>query len=498
MAISNRHIPSLINVNAALKTAVQDHYKSMGLQYMDVPEIVGITGACENVDTLFKVGNRQNLPLFFTQTGQLALEQALAFFPGVYTVIHSGRDEETEDDRHLRQFRLIEEEFDCTVAGMDSKNYDEDKMFDALLQHIQQAIQAIVKSVSTECKKDLQNIYKQDVGWLKEVSKRPFYRIPYEEAVVLLKWNGFSYLKFGDDLKADHEQKIVELVNKKLQNGKTTREFPVFITHYPEEIKFFNMKVSKNDPRVVLSADLILPRAGESVGSAVREHDGKRLKGRLLSSFMFKIHKERGGKYEDFTWYVDGLVGAGKTRPHAGYGIGNERVIQFILGQKDIRDCSLFSILSRKTGDWDKKKSGKMYLFSADKKMVLLSIGKEANKKQLLSSIKKVYKNGNNLVFYSTDNTYKFLDKNKIDSTLVHKISDKNSKPNINDLINENFFDVIVNIPTRGSNPNSEVTDGRKIRAAAVKTGTHLITDVEVAQEFLNGFSKYNKNGIRA
>lgn len=70
---------------------------------------------------------------------------------------------------------------------------------------------------------------------------------------------------------------------------------------YPKEIKFFNMKVSERDSRVVLSADLILPVAGEAVGSAVREHDGKKLKERLLTSTMFHLHKERGGRYEDFS-----------------------------------------------------------------------------------------------------------------------------------------------------------------------------------------------------
>jgi aspartyl/asparaginyl-tRNA synthetase len=73
----------------------------MGLTYVDVPEIVGITGAFENVDTPFKVGNRLNLPLFITQKGQLSLEQSLQSFYGVWTVIHSGCDEEEEDGKHL-------------------------------------------------------------------------------------------------------------------------------------------------------------------------------------------------------------------------------------------------------------------------------------------------------------------------------------------------------------------------------------------------------------
>src|SRR3989344_5310899 len=92
----NAHFSYLVKINSSLNAGARTNYARMGLTYVDVPEIVGITGACENVDTLFKVGNRLDIPLFFTQTGQLSLEQALQSFPGCFTVIHSGRDEELE------------------------------------------------------------------------------------------------------------------------------------------------------------------------------------------------------------------------------------------------------------------------------------------------------------------------------------------------------------------------------------------------------------------
>src|SRR5271166_1019202 len=126
----NTHFSNLVKVNQSLTEGAAANYKKRKMTYAEVPEIVGITGACENVDTLFKVGNRLDLPLFFTQTGQLALEQALQSFPGCWTVIHSGRDEEEEDERHLRQFRLTEEEFDCTMVNMTRGKYDEDKMYE--------------------------------------------------------------------------------------------------------------------------------------------------------------------------------------------------------------------------------------------------------------------------------------------------------------------------------------------------------------------------------
>jgi asparaginyl-tRNA synthetase len=180
----------------------------------------------------------------------------------------------------------------------------------------------------------------------------PFYRINYEDAIELLKENGLKEVEFGDDLKSIHEAKIVELLNK---NGE---QIPVFICRYPKEIKFFNMKVSEKDPRIVLSADLILPYAGEATGSAVREHEHKKLNERLLTSTMYRLHKERGGTYEDFFWYLE-IIRAQGTNPHAGYGIGNERVMQYILGTTDINNVSMFALLNRQTGDWNKAKARK-------------------------------------------------------------------------------------------------------------------------------------------
>ena len=115
------------------------------------------------------------------------------------------------------------------------------------------------------------------------------------------------------------------------------------------------MKVSKADPRVVLSTDCVFPYSGEGVGSAVREHDGVRLIVRLLTSTMYRLHEQRGGSYEDFIWYTEEMILSQKTLPHAGYGIGNERILQFVLGSRDIRECSIFSLMSRQTKDWERK-----------------------------------------------------------------------------------------------------------------------------------------------
>ena len=336
----NNHFANLVKINQSLNLGASKNYRRTGLTYVDVPEIVGITGACENVDTLFKVGNRCGETLYISQTGQLSLEQSLQSFDGVFTVIHSGRDEELEDERHLRQFRLTEEEFDCSFANMERNNYDEEKMFKTLLKHIQKAVQAMFREVLKDNAEVLKKIYGRNIKALEKATTSNFMEISYESAISLLNKNGYPELKFGDDLKAKHEAKVVQLLNK----SKT--EIPVFITKYPKEIKFFNMKVSQKDPRVVLSADLILPYSGESTGSAVREHNFEKLKERLLTSTMFDLHQKRGGTLADFKWYLD-IVKTGLAKPHAGYGIGNERVLQYIFGTSDIRKISLFSLLNK-------------------------------------------------------------------------------------------------------------------------------------------------------
>jgi asparaginyl-tRNA synthetase len=415
-----------------------------------------------------------DLPLFFTQTGQLSLEQALQSFPGVCTIIHSGRDEEFEEERHLRQFRLTEEEFDCTMVGMTREKYDEEKMFVALLAHMEGTIKAMIKQIVKENGELLEKVYRRKVADLEKVLKSKFLRIAYEDVVKLLVKNGFKKLVFGDDLEAEHEEKVVELLSK----GKV--KLPVFITLYPKDIKFFNMKVSEKDERVVLSSDLILPFSGESVGSAVREHNFERLNQRLLTSKLYELHVKRGGKYEDFKWYLD-IMKSGKTQPHAGYGVGNDRVLQFVFGTSDIRTVSLFSLLNRQTGDWDKKRYGQAAILGSSKKQILLSVGQMRNKKFLLPSIEKLSKDPK-FVLHATEKTYKFLNSKGVRVSLVHKITEVGKMPNIADLLARRVFDLIVNIPTKQKlGKSNEFTDGRLIRKGAVDMGVTLVTDPEVA-----------------
>ena len=237
------------------------------------------------------------------------------------------------------------------------------------------------------------------------------------------------------------------------------------------------MMQSDIDPRVVWSADLILPIAGESVGSAVREPNAERLEKRLLESNMFRIHQESGGTFDDFTWYIKDVVGSGKVQPHAGYGLGNERLIQWLCGFPDIRDCAPFNLHARLTGDFDERRRGTAPIISPAPRAILLSIANNA-KTELLPSIQAIANNG--IVLYATSGTHQFLNEHGVKTVLVHKINESEVKPNLADLLQNKVLTTVVNIPSP-TNGQTE-TDGEAIRQLTIDTGTYLVTDVSVAK----------------
>jgi len=121
------------------------------------------------------------------------------------------------------------------------------------------------------------------------------------------------------------------------------------------------------------------------------------------------------------------------------------------------------------------------------KKRILLSIGRITNKRKLLPLIKKI--DQKKFIIFATKNTHRFLKRNHIETGLVYKISHYDKKPNLANLLENKSFNVIINIPTRrGKTRNGEYSDGRMIRKAALKTGTVLITDLEVAKDFIADF----------
>jgi asparaginyl-tRNA synthetase len=314
--MDSRELGAVAFVEGKLVEGAMEYFMKNGFVNIMTPHITKATGSCENINTLFELdyfGQKS----YLVQTGQLYLEGFIPHFKKVYCIGPSFRAEPAVDSRHLTEFPLLEIEFETGESG---------GLYE-LMGHIEGTICSMVSKVLKEGRKELDFL---GIGTKHlESIKAPFKKITYRQAIEMLNKNGYR-LKFGDDLKHDHEQTIVKLLGNA----------PVFISHYPQHIKFFNMRVNENDPTIVNSTDLILPCSGESVGAAEREHNFNNLIKRLEDSTMMKMLKEKGGTMDDFQWYLD-LIKK-EPIPHAGCGIGLNRVTQFVLGSSDIRVCTAF------------------------------------------------------------------------------------------------------------------------------------------------------------
>ena len=317
-------------LEAQVFKASRAHLEKNGFIEIFPPRVVRASGACENVNTLFEVSSNKDFAWFgvpknhqayLAQTGQLYLEAFVPYLNKVYCVGPSFRAEPGNDNRHLTEFQMIEIEF----AGG----------FDELLKHIESFIYAIV-----------QNIIKLPVGEQRAMGlgdadikrlagvKPIFPKINYDEAIKKLG------LVWGDDISSKKEAELVAQFDG----------HPIFITRYPDPMwnhgkeieveKFFNMLPDPENPGLVLSADLILPIAGEAVGSAARIDNPEILVNRLLQSKMFKRLVAMGGSMEDFQWYIE--RSKEKMVSHAGCGFGMSRILRWIGGADDIKKAVTF------------------------------------------------------------------------------------------------------------------------------------------------------------
>lgn len=304
-------IHSIAKVESSLISGARKYFYENKFIEITIPHITKATGACENIATMFEIdffGERR----YLAQTGQLYLEVLTPFLDRVWTMGPSFRAEPEVDDRHLVEFTLIELEH---KGG-----------FEELLAHIEGVITSMVNECINNASAEL-DLLGVEIERLKRYSP-PFKRISYTEAIEILSDFGLAW---GDDLKSSHEKYLVSLLGNK----------PLFITHYPKKIKFFNMKENEKNPDIVNSADLILPYSGEAVGAAEREYEYERLRERLVESSMLKMLEERGGSIEDFDWYLN-FYKEYNGCEHSGCGIGLNRVTQSVLGSSDIRSSTIW------------------------------------------------------------------------------------------------------------------------------------------------------------
>ena len=303
--LATRELAAITTIEAAMLRAARRYFETQDFTEVTVPHITRVTGACENIDTLFELDYFSETA-YLVQTGQLYLEALIPKLGNVFCIGPSFRAEPDIDERHLTEFTLVEIEFPGD--------------FNQLLVHIENILHTMIQAAA-ECADELR-LLSLDANRLRLITK-PFKRITYTDAVEKLQQLG-TEIKWGDDLKGMHEKTLAGSA-------------PLFITHYPEKIKFFNMR---RNGSLVNSCDLILPHSGEAVGAAEREHDYEQLIEKLEKSSMYRQLLEKGKSIKDFEWYLN-IV---KEHPiqHSGCGIGLNRVMQFILESDDIRASTAF------------------------------------------------------------------------------------------------------------------------------------------------------------
>jgi asparaginyl-tRNA synthetase len=310
--------------------AVHDFFQSRGFIYVHTPVITAAD--CEGAGELFRVTTLDPVapegqgrgatyekdffarPTYLTVSGQLEGEAYACALGNVYTFGPTFRSENSNTPRHLAEFWMVEPEMAfCDLQG------------DADLAEA--FIKQIADDVLTHCPDDMaffnQWIEKGLIDRLRQVIDSDFVRLSYTEAIDLLEAAGRAWqypVSWGVNLQTEHERYLTEERFKK----------PVIVTDYPARIKPFYMRVN-DDGRTVAAMDVLVPGIGEIIGGAQRE---ERLD--VLLSRM----KELGLKVDDYEWYLD-LRRYGAV-PHAGFGLGLERCVQFCTGMENIRDVIPF------------------------------------------------------------------------------------------------------------------------------------------------------------
>jgi len=275
---------------------------------MDLADIAAKNEVPEYANDFF--GKRTSL----TVSGQLEAETYACALGNVYTFGPTFRAENSNTRRHLAEFWMVEPEMAFADLA-DDADLAEDYLrylFVYILEH---------------CMEDLaffaERIDERLLGTLRGLSESKFRRITYTEAVSILEKVPATFefpISWGMDLQAEHERYLAE----------ETFAGPVTVTDYPKEIKPFYMRLN-DDGRTVAAMDILLPGVGEIIGGSQREERLDRLCGRI---------QESGLHIDDYWWYCD-LRRFG-TVPHAGFGLGFERIVQFCTGMQNIRDVIPF------------------------------------------------------------------------------------------------------------------------------------------------------------
>ena len=293
---------AIMRIRHEVIKACRDFLDERGFICADCPILT--PASVEGTTTLFEV-EYYNQKAYLSQSGQLYNEATAAALGKVYCFGPTFRAEKSKTRRHLTEFWMLEPE----VAYLEL-----DGIMDLAEEMVAYTIERVIARKTTELE-----ILERDIEVLKKI-KKPFPRITYNEAVAIIQKKDKSF-KLGDDFGAPHETIISESFEK-----------PVFIHHYPADIKAFYMKRDPLDSSLSLSVDMIGPEgSGELIGGGQREDD--------YNTLLEGIKKHKLSE-DTYAWYLD-LRKYG-TCPHGGFGLGLERTVAWICGIRHCRETIPF------------------------------------------------------------------------------------------------------------------------------------------------------------
>jgi len=302
LTIRSQENVAIFRVKAELLRAFREFLDREEVVEMTPPIISG--NAAEGGAEAFQI-DYFGRPGYLSQSAQLYLEALLFPHERVYSLTSAFRAEKSRTTRHITEFLMLEVELAwCDLAG--------------LLDFTERMMVSTVHAVASRRPKELTALGRRPEELLAITA--PFERVRYAEAIDRLSKLGFP-VHFGSDI-ATAEERALTLESHS----------PLFVTHFPRELKAFYMLRSTDDPRTVEAADLLGSEGyGEIVGASCRETDIARLTERIV---------ETGAKVEEYEWYLD-LRRHGSV-PHAGFGLGIERVLRWMLRREHIRDTTPF------------------------------------------------------------------------------------------------------------------------------------------------------------
>jgi len=316
---------AVFRVRSKLAFAVHEFFQSRDFVYVHTPIITA--SDCEGAGEMFRVTTLKGKPdekpeadffgkpAYLTVSGQLEAETFACALSNVYTFGPTFRAENSNTARHAAEFWMIEPEMAfCDLQGdMDLGEEFVKSMARYALEHCAEDLSFFSKFVE-----------KGLVERLQHVLERPFVRVPYTQAVEILTQSGRKFefpVTYGQNLQAEHERFLTE------EHFKA----PITVFNFPREIKPFYMRLN-DDAKTVTAMDLLVPGIGEIIGGAQREERPDQLAENM------KAHNLNA---KDYWWYAD-LRRFG-TVPHAGFGLGFERLLMFLTGVANIRDVIPFA-----------------------------------------------------------------------------------------------------------------------------------------------------------